>query len=136
MKKEVFKYIERELYDYEDTKKAILDLKDEILHPYKAKDDNKDIKGNATSSPTENTAIKIICNKQLNRMINTVRIIDKVVDKLDDDLKKLYDLKYRKQIHYNKIISYHLPMGEATYFRKRNRIVELIANELGYVIET
>jgi RinA family phage transcriptional activator len=131
MKKEVFKYIERELYDYEDTKKAILDLKDEILHPYKTDDINKDIKGNATSSPTENTVIKIATHKQLNRMINTVRAIDKVVDKLDGELKELYILKYRQQIHYNKIITCHLHMSERTYFYKREKIVEKVAEELG-----
>jgi RinA family phage transcriptional activator len=135
MKKEVFKYIERELYDYDDTLKAIKNLKEEIICTYKPTDVNADIKGNATSSPTENTAIKIISHKQLNRMIHTINSIDKVVEKLDDDLKKLYVLKYRNQIHMNKIITCYIYMSESSYLRKRRKIVSAVAEELGYLTD-
>lgn len=136
MNRIIFRYIEKELYDYEDTKKLIEDIQSDIANDSGLNyEGEKTGKTNKTSNPTENKAIKLMCNKQLNKAINTVAAIEKARLKLNEEDLRLFDLKYVQCIHWKRIISSHMPMSESTYHRRRNRIVSLVGQELGFDTE-
>jgi RinA family phage transcriptional activator len=132
LKREYFKFVERELFDYDSTLKNIREFENDLITSSGNSDLNSSIRS-GVSKTTENKALKLINNKTLLRMTKTINDINKGIGKLDEELQELYKLRYRKQIHYNKIITHHLPMSQATYFRKRNIIVNIVANEMGLI---
>jgi len=132
MKREVYKYVERELFDLDQTIKNIRELEHNLITTSESNDINGSIRA-GVSKTTENKAMKLINNKVLNRMHNTVSNINTATRKLDEELFKLYVLRYRKQIHHVKIIMDHLPMSERTYRRKRNEIIKAVASEMGLI---
>ena len=132
LKKEYFKFVERELFDYDSTLRNIKEFETDLITSSGSSDINGSIRS-GVSKTTENKAMKLIGSKTLLRMNKTVNDIDRGIAKLDKELQELYKLRYRKQIHYLKIITCHLPMSERTYRRKRNIIVNIVANEMGLI---
>jgi RinA family phage transcriptional activator len=134
--KSLFKYIEQELYDYEDTLKLIDHIKDDIRQDsginYETEKTGPTYK---IGHPTEDKAIKLMYNKQLNRAMQTICAIDKAIKKMDEEDLKLFNLKYIECIHFKRIMTVHMPMSEKSYYRRRNKIINLVAIEMGYVVE-
>lgn len=129
----VFRYIEKELYDYESTMKMIRNIKDDLrTDSGLSYETEKTGRTYRISCPTEDKALKVLTNKQLNKAVETVKAIDRARDKLDDEDKRLFHLRYRDGYNWRKIISHHMPMSERTYYRRRNRIVSVVAEEMGF----
>lgn len=130
--KETFKYIERELYDYEDTLILIKNIENDIIADQSIDYSTiKTSRTNVINNVTEDKAIRLITNKRYSKAINTIAAIDKAIKKLNEDEKKLYELKYIEQIHWKKIIATHLTISERNYYRMRRKIILAVAYELG-----
>jgi len=135
MKKDIFRYVESELYDYEATLDFIKQSEDDIIQDGALTyDKDKISKTYKITSSTEDKAIKLCTNKQLKKARETIAAIDKAKQRLDSEELNLLDLKYNKGIHYQKIISNHISMSERSYRRKRTKIVYLVANEMGFMV--
>lgn len=133
IRKGTFQHIENELYDYFETRKAIIRIRSDLLHASPSHDVTG-IRGNLPGDPTGRTASLIASHKQLNEMEKVVEAIDAVVERLPDDKKKMIQLRYwaRPQTLTWDGIALELNTGRATVFRWRDEIIEAIAIKLGW----
>ena len=132
--KAIFRYVEHELYNYENTKKELEEMKLDIAEAVvgNIQYDNYSINKNPGSS-TETAATKLITNKAIMRATKTIRDIERAKEKLDPDKEKLFELKYKDCLSWQQI-TIRLCISEATYFRWRGEIVRLVAKEMGFVV--
>ena len=135
LRKGTFKHIEAELYDYHESLKRIKERKEEILFSSSV-DDNK---GGANSarlpnSPTERIATMLVMDKRLRELERITEAIETVYRSLDDDRKKLIEIKYwrKPQLLTWEGIAQELNVSRATVFRWREEIVNTIAEKLGW----
>lgn len=130
----VFRYIEHELYNYEETKKKIYELREDILEempvPFK-----EVVPGTGhISDPTARQATKLVTSTALKKMVDNVTAIDRSLDRLNDDHRQLFVLKYQHALHWKKVCS-EMPVSDRTYFRLRRELVLMVAAEMGLLAE-
>lgn len=135
IRKGTFQHIESELYAYHDTRKEIVRLKNEILYCRSSSDENVGGgKGNLPGDPTGRTAVLLTTHKKLEQLQNIVDAIEKVVDRLTEDRKKLIRLRYwdKPQILTWDGIAAELHVSRRTAMNWRDEIVRAIAEKIGW----
>ena len=130
LKKEIRRYLERELKDYEYNKNKINELRDDIIFS-SASNDIGIVAKNKISDPITNKVDKLINNKTIIRIETVVKAIDKVIEGLNADQTKFYNRCFKRGQNKYTIIS-EMPISEATYNRYKTNIINALANELGY----
>ncbi len=130
----VFRYIEHELYNYKETKKEIQELREDIQEgmsvPLK-----EAVPGRGyISDPTSRKAMKLLTSKALKKMVGNVTAIDRALNRLNDDHRQLFVLKYQHALHWKKVCS-EMPVSDRTYFRLRRELVLMVAAEMGLLAE-
>lgn len=135
IKKETFKLIERELFDYQYTKKEIRKLRDEILNPYNEEPD-ENIGSNGTSEPgrpTERLATKLMTHKTLRNLEEIIEAIDYAYDLVSEDHKRVIQVKYwsKKRLNWDGV-ALEVNMHRNTAMRLRKDVVMLIADKIGW----
>lgn len=124
----VFRYIEHELYNYDETKKEIEELRMDIIEKGPLKEA---VPGTGyVSDTTARKAIKLVTNTALARMERTVRAIDRALARLSDDHRQLFELKYRQCLPWQRVCEL-IPLSERSYFRLRRELVLMVALEMG-----
>lgn len=135
MDKQIFKYIEHELYHYRDTCKQIELLREEIMNPYNPSDENiGGSRSSGVSSPTEIKATRLMTDKKLRRLEEVKNAIEDVLYICDPVRRKLIELNYFKKpklLSWDGVVE-ELPISKRTAFTYRNEIVQAIAEKLGY----
>ncbi len=126
----VFRYIESELYGYDDTLRDLRELREEIIHGAPPKSPTR---GTGASDSTGRKAIRLASSKVLARMERTVRAIDRVLQRLPETHLELYELKYRQGKPWQQVCQ-ELSIARTTYFRIRQEIVMATAMELGFEV--
>lgn len=129
--KRVYKYIDQELQHYEDNKKKLLQLREEIIEASAAPSDGQP-RGNATGNPTEQKTMKLVSSVALLRIENTVNAIEKVYNQLNDDYKLFFDWNYKNGAGIVKTCQ-EVNIAEKTYYRWRDNIVYSVGAELGLI---
>lgn len=128
----VFRYVEHELYNYEATKKAIEELRQDIILAGPSREvvaANGDRNyGDATAAKT----IKLVSSITLARMTKVVTAIERALAKLTDEHRHLFELKYQRCLPWQAVVE-KMPTSERTYFRLRRELVLAVASELGLV---
>lgn len=136
MERALMKYIESELYHYEDTLKMIDEIREEISCDQAISyDREKSAPTNKISHPTEDRAIDMMSNLQLRRAISTIKAIDNAKKKMTREERLLLEYKYKEQIHNRRIYTSLLVMSERAFYNMRNRIITLVAEEMGFIIK-
>lgn len=133
MDKAYVKAVEKMLIEYPNLDKHIERRREELLHPYKARDVNSDIKSNKHNDVMTDYLITLEFDKRLNNMKKTKQIIDDCLKGIDEDMKYYLNNRYFKKP--NKpvyIIAEELHMHKTTLYRKRDRLLEDIAIEFGF----
>lgn len=129
--KKVYKYIDYELQHYEDNKKELEKLRDEILEASPLPSDGQP-RGNSTGNPTEQKAIKLLSSVALLKIEKTINSIDKVYEQLNDDYKKFFDWNYKKRAGVVKTCI-EINISERTYYNMRDKIVYNVGAEMGLI---
>ncbi len=124
----VFRYIEHELYNYDKTRQEIEDLRETIIEMPPAREVVPGV--GHVSDPTARKAIKLLTSTTLARMSRTVAAIDRALARLADEHRRLFDLKYRQCLPWQRVCD-ELSASERTYFRLRHELVVMVACELG-----
>lgn len=135
IKKATFKHIESELYAYNDTKKEILRLRDEIMNPYNEIID-ENIGSNGTEGPgrpTERMATRLLTHKTLRNLEEIIEAIDYAYDLVSDDHRKVIRTKYwgKKRLNWDGV-ALELSMHRNTAMKLRKEVVMLIADKIGW----
>jgi RinA family phage transcriptional activator len=107
----------------------------ELTHPWKP---NSGIrlgsKSNKISREPEDIAIKKDADKKLNRLYDLQRWGDDACSEMDDTELRLFKLKFKSSHHYNWIeAGEQLGLSQATAYRRRTAILELLAKKEGLV---
>lgn len=133
LKKGTFKHIESELYAFEDTKKEIEWIREEILHRTPMID-NPEGRANTPSDPTATTATLLMTHRRLDQLERIVKAIDQIYQELPDDKKKLIKLKYwtKPQTKTWEGIAQEINISRRQALRWRNEIVFAIADAIGW----
>ena len=128
LEKSVFRYIEHELYNYRYTVQTIQELRESIIDAVPLKET---VPGTGyISDPTARKATKLVTNTALARMTRTVAAIERALDKLKQDHRALFELKYCRAIPWKRICD-EMAISERTYFRLRRELVYMVALEMG-----
>ena len=131
----IFKFVEHELYNYEDTKQDLRELKEDIAESGLGNldyDDFSSTESYPSGSSTETATVDIIQNKVAKRMSNTIRYIDKAIQELDEEKVRLYIKKYRQNKSWQTIVQ-EMPISQSTFFRYRKEIVKKVAKKMGLI---
>lgn len=127
LSKAVFRYIENELFDYDATKRAIDELSLDII----AERPRGPRSRSATSDPTAAKGIRLASNATLLRMHRTIAAVDTALARLSDDHRRLYDLRYRKRLSWQRVCD-EMSLSRTAYFDLRRSIVRLVAVHMGF----
>ena len=129
----VFKYVEYELYHFQDTKKELEELKKDIANSQVGNISYDDFSSNKTNnhvSMVENTAIDILQNKVAIRASKTISNINNTLKRLDEEKVELFQKKYIDEKPWQQTTK-EMNISRATYFRWRKEIVKKTAEEMG-----
>jgi len=134
LRKDIKAYIESELRNYEHSKKDLEDIKEDILEGGSA-GDNMGIRGSGPSDTTGSKALRLITNKRVKKLEETIRAIDVVVGELDEEKYRLVELKYwqRPRLLSDMGIAQQLNISRPTLYRWIDGILLAIAVEIGLV---
>lgn len=130
MKHAVFRYVEAELYDYHETKKALEELRADIIEaapPEKIGGNGSDYHGD----PTAVRAGKLLTNRRIRKMEETTGAIDRVLNRLPPEKRALVKVKYWDGRYSNLGVADQIHISRATFFRWRDEIVFAVAVEMG-----
>jgi RinA family phage transcriptional activator len=123
----VWRYIEYELYSYEQTKKDLEELRESIIESTPYSDIHVQ---SGPGNPTEKKGLKLISSPAIIHLDRTVAAIEKTLNQLTEEHNQLFNLKYCQGKNW-RVVCEEMPTSERTYFRLRREIVMLTAEKLG-----
>ena len=125
--KSVFRYIEFELYNYQETKRELERYKEEILESTNIPEVNvQTMPGNVT----ESKAIKITSSPFVMRAEKTIKAIDKALAILGEQHWRIFKLKYCDCMPWQEVCL-EMDISDRTYFRWRRELVAMVGQQLG-----
>lgn len=134
IEKSNFKLIEAELYGYEDTKRELELMEEEIIEgsPYQ----EVAVQSGTTGDSTASKAMKLTSSRELLEIRRRINAIDKAIDVLQQDgaKYKLLKMKYFERKYTDIGIMNELHIGNNTFYRWRREIVKLVGSYLGWRI--
>ena len=132
IKRANFKMIEAELYCYEESKRQLELLREEIIESTPIQEVNVKT---SPGDPTQTKVIKLVNSREIIEMERRLKAIDKAIEilKTSNEPKKyqLLHMKYFERRYTDTGICMELGISERTFYRWRREIIELIANFLG-----
>jgi len=126
----VFKYVEHELYNYDNTKKMLQQYREAILESSPGQQEIKVQTG--TGDPTAKKALQLVSSAFIARAEQTIQAIERSLAMLTEDHRKLFKLKYQDCLPWQEVII-ELGVSERTYFRMRRELVITVAQQLGLI---
>lgn len=127
--------IELELYHYKDTK---LELEDYKLDLEDLQARTESIGRNTIANPTQARAIRVLTSiaiRETERRIAAIEYAIKVLSLSSEPRKlKLLEMKYFEKTYNDLAIQQELFIEQATFYRWRKEIIQLVAERLGMVV--
>ncbi|WP_124728822.1 transcriptional regulator [Staphylospora marina] len=129
-----FKHVEAELHNYWETIKEAKLIRMEIMANSRDDENTGGGRGNLPGDPTGRTVVTLLTHRRLEHLERITRAIRTVYESLDEDKKKLVQLKYwtKPQLRTWSGIARELHVEERTARRWRDKIVTAIAEQLGW----
>lgn len=134
MKRAVFRYVEAELFDYHHTRRELEDLRLAIME--EGPDPGLVVMDSRARPPSDSTyekTARLLTNRRLRKMEETVRAVDRVVERLPADRQRLVELKYFRGRLSNLGVADELNVSLRTFYRWRDEVVVAVAVEMGLV---
>jgi len=130
MKREVQKYIEWELRQYYQSRAELHEIKSDIIDSTPAGQTGR---SSGPSNPTEAKAGRLLSNKRIKKLEETLVAIEYTYNEIDEDKKRLVELMYfkRPRTLTDIGIAHNLCIGRRTLYRWRTEILYRIAKEMG-----
>lgn len=126
----VFRYVEHELFNYDETLKLIKELQQNIIESTPFKETFSS--GGYISDPTAQKAVKLVTSTAIARMEMNARAINRALKLMPEQHRLLFELRYRQGKPMQQVCD-EIPASERSYFRWRKEIVEVVAREMGLV---
>lgn len=130
IERRVFRYVEYELYNYDNTKKELQRYREAILEGSPGQQEIKVQTG--TGDPTAKKAIQLVSSAFIARAEQTIQAIEKSLAMLSEGHRKLFKLKYQECLPWQEV-AIELEVSDRTYFRMRRELVTTVAQQLGLI---
>lgn len=130
----IFRYVEHELYHYDETQKELQELRQEIVS-ISASPGFVIVNENNVSDSVARKVVKLVTNTAIARMTRTLAAIDKALMRLTEHHRQVFELRYRKHLPWQEICQ-EMSIDRSTYFRYRSQLVFMVAVEMGLVKHT
>lgn len=127
----VKKRMENELYQYWDNKKELEEMQHNILDESPDPPDGLP-KGNMTSNPTEQKAIKLRTTRSILAVERKLGYIDKAIQRLNEDERSVFEIIFRERYNQKMAETYKY-IQKDTYYGIYNKIVYYTAVEFGEI---
>jgi RinA family phage transcriptional activator len=131
LQKANFKMIEFELQHLKNTKKVYAESVEEVIEGSGVA---PEIRGSQISKTTEQKAMKLVSSLQIAEMKKRIEAIEYVMSILPKNKLELLEEKYFKKQLTDYGIMQKLNIEQATFYRYRREIIQLIADRLGWQI--
>lgn len=126
--KNVFKYIEYEMYSYDDIKKELELYREEIIQGEQKPEVS--VSGGSLGNRTESRAIKLVSSKFVLQSEKVINAIDRSLGLLGDRHRELFNLKYQKGLPWQEVMA-EMCISDRTYYRIRRELVTVVGQQLG-----
>ena len=125
--KSIFRYIEHELYNYDETKRELARYREEILEgtPFQ----EVSVQTNP-GNPTAQKAIKLTSSAFVVQAEKVISAIDRSLAILGDKYMELFEYKYQKGLPWQEV-ALEMDISDRTYFRLRRELVMTVGQQLG-----
>ena len=125
--KSIFRYIEHELYNYDETKKELARYREEILEgtPFQ----EVSVQTNP-GNPTAQKAIKLTSSAFVVQAEKVISAIDRSLAILGVKHMELFEYKYQKGLPWQEVVL-EMDISDRTYFRLRRELVMTVGQQLG-----
>lgn len=130
--KRLYRYIEYELYHYEQYKKDIETERELILESSPSPPDGQP-RGTSLSNVTEDKALRLTGSVSIAKMERTIRAIDRTLLHLTDTHRQLFNKFYARQRKDRYKMCDELGIAEATFTRYKFQLIEATGIELGII---
>ena len=127
--KSIFRYIEHELYNYEQTKKDLAVYREQILEGTPRPDVSSQT---GPSDITQSKAVKLTSSAFVIQSERILNAIDKSLTILGDRHKELFKLKYQLGVSWPNI-TIDMGISDRTYYRLRRELVITVGQHLGLI---
>ena len=127
--KSIFRYIEHELYNYEQTKKDLQLYREQVLEGTASPEVSVQ---NGPGDVTANKVIKLTSSAFVVQAERVIQAIDKALSILGDKHNELFKLKYQMGVSWPQI-TIDMGISDRTYYRLRRELVITVGQHLGLI---
>lgn len=132
--RDIFRYVEHELYNYDSSKGEIQDMREEILLSSPCPSVTPLSSTNSVSDTTGKKAVSLVSSRAISHMARIIKCIDGALARLNEDHLLIFELKYRQRLPWQRVCD-EIPMTRTTFFRVRRELIFMVAYELGLVTQ-
>jgi len=126
--------VEWQLRYYKEDKRQLESLRNDMIpSPTPGYSQTGGVSGGAVGRNTENVTIKIMSSPYIRRIELTCSGIERAISRMDETDKKLVDLIYWKQEYTVEGAGIKIGLSRSAAYQRINKILGMIAYELGYV---
>lgn len=125
--KSIFRYIEHELYNYDETKRELARLKEEIIEGTHFAEVPA---YTGPGDPTGNKAVKLASSAFVMHAEKIIGAINRSLAMLGERYKELFYYKYQKGLPWQEVCL-EMNISDRTYFRLRRDLVTTVGQQLG-----
>ena len=125
--KSIFRYIEHELYSYDETKRELARYREDVLEGTHFPEVS--VRSNP-GNPTAQKAIKLTSSVFVVQAEKVISAIDRSLNILGDRHKELFKYKYQKGLPWQEVCL-EMNISDRTYFRWRRELVMTVGQQLG-----
>lgn len=136
LKPEIRNTVEWELSSYRENKRQLGKIKrDMIPSGVQQYSPTAGTDGGGAKRSTEEVTMKIISSPYIYRLEHTVEAIERAMEYFDRDEMRLIELIYWRKEYTPEGAGAVIEMSRATVYRRLNKILCIVAFELGYIKE-
>ena len=135
MRQKTFKHIEQELFLYQETKRDIARIREELVHAHRQTDTNiGGGKGNLPGDPTGNVATRLASDTELTAMQGIVDAVDWLYENANVTEQRFMKLYYftRPQTLTLEGVSMQMYISTRHLWRIRRDLAHRMAHRLGW----
>lgn len=130
--KRIYRYIEYELYHYQQYKREIKEIREEILESGSFWG-NGTPRGNKIGNPTEDKTVKLMTTPALLQMEKIIKAVENVLPNLSKRHREIFDMVYIKGRTDRYMLCDELHISYETFNLNRREIVFKVGCELGVI---
>jgi RinA family phage transcriptional activator len=124
-----FKFIEAELFAYDQTKRELAELEADIIEAAPLKEAAGGHSG--ISDPTARKAGKLITSPEITALSKRIQYIESALLILGEGHREVFDLRYRKGMKWQ-MVQMEMNVSQSVYFDLRRELVRSVAAKYGY----